>query len=52
MREEHPCSCESILLLLPFVLLSGPRGTECDACLREGRREVCLCLFLAEVDPT
>lgn len=47
MREEHPCSCKSILLLLPFVLPNGPRRTEHDACLGESRREVCLWLFFS-----
>lgn len=41
MREEHPCPCESILSLLPFVF----RRTECDACLGEGRRGVPLVIF-------
>jgi len=47
MREEHPCSCESILFLLPFGLPNGPRRTEYDACLGEGGREVCLWLFFS-----
>lgn len=32
MKEEHPCSCESILILLPFVLLNGPRTELGERC--------------------